>query len=461
MTTYRLMDGIGGRPGSGPASGTSYAGNLVCGCAFGVTAGGLWFEGYYWWPPVTNGDTASGQKFALWQVDNGTGAGHLVPGSAVTAGALTAGQWNFVPLATPLLLSPCAAAAATTYGAVYLAATGKVFSSGFPETKNQFGTGDPYAAGITNGPLTGFSSISGSNPAGGSSGWLAQMPFSVGGSDPTLVYPAASDSDANLWLDVQVSDQAPAGTQAYRLFPNIPGFVAQGLGTQTTAYTLGLEFTLASACALSKIWHYSPPGVSVLPTRCGIWDVATQTEVSGTDNSSPSWLLPGGGAAAAGDGWVYCDYSGAGVTLNASQNYKASTFTSDNTDGWFYAVANFWGTSPDPFPSGVTAGPLTILGNAASTIGQDSWNHGTSWAYPATSANPEYDGIDIEVSTAGGIPRTAAAALTVTPSFATTGVTAHHRGTALTITPRFGVTTAGGAIRPGSIMPALVAIGVC
>jgi hypothetical protein len=404
VTTYRLMDGAGGRPGNGPAAGTAYAGNLVVGCPFGVTQGGLWLNGYYWWVPSSNSDTASGQKFALWQVDSGTGAGHHVTGSNVTAGALTAGAWNFIALTPPLLLSPYGAASATTYGAVYVATTGKVFTGGFPETKNQFGTGDPYAAGISNGPLTGFSSLSGSAPVGGSAGWLAVQPYTIAASDPTTVYPATNDSDANLWLDVQVSDVAPAGTQAYRLWPNIPGFVAQGIGAQNSAYTLGLEFTLSKACALSKIWHYSPAGVTVLPTRCGIWDVQSQTEVSGTDNSSPAWLLPSGSAASAGAGWVYCDYSGAGVTLNASQHYKVSTFTNDNTDTWFYAVAAFWGSSPDPFPSGVTAGPLTIVSDASSTQGQNSWNKGTTWTYPATghqavpADSPEYDGIDVEVT---------------------------------------------------------------
>ena len=68
------------------------------------------------------------QKFALWSVYN-VGIGTLIPAATVTSGTLTAGQWNYVPLATPIPLS---------IGACYNACTG--FSGSFPDTQNQFGT---------------------------------------------------------------------------------------------------------------------------------------------------------------------------------------------------------------------------------------------------------------------------------------------------------------------------------
>ena len=64
----------------------------------------------------------------LWCVYN-SGSGSLVPGSTVTSGALTAGQWNYVPLPAPLPLA---------IDATYVAATG--FSDSFPDTNNQFGS---------------------------------------------------------------------------------------------------------------------------------------------------------------------------------------------------------------------------------------------------------------------------------------------------------------------------------
>ena len=76
--------------------------------------------------------------------------GTLVAGSTVTSGALTAGQWNYVPLA-----APC-----RWHRRHVHRCTG--FSGSFPDTNNQFGSGEPYSAGIVNGPLTAFSDTSGS-----------------------------------------------------------------------------------------------------------------------------------------------------------------------------------------------------------------------------------------------------------------------------------------------------------
>ena len=285
-------------------------------------------------------------------------------------------------LPTPLLLSA---------NIPYNAAAGGTFSHGFPDTQNQFGGSNPYATGITNGPLNAYYGSSSAD------GFLPQSPFSTAGADPSTTMPATNDANDLLWLDVQVSDTAPSGTLSYRAWPNMPAtWPAVETGTDTTGYTLGMEFSLSQSCTLDKIWHYSVPGVStVLPSRCGLWNVGSQAEVAGTDNSSPTWLDPGGGAASAGDGWVYCDYSASGVTLAASTNYKVSTYHAAGST-WFGATPSVWGTS-ELQASGFTQGPLIVPGNAAATPGQQSWNTLT-WAYPATSTNPEVDWIDIEVT---------------------------------------------------------------
>ena len=168
-----------------------------------------------------------------------------------------------------------------------------------------------------------------------------------------------------------------------------------------TGYTLGLEFSLSLPCTLSKIWHYSVPSWStVFPTRCLIWDVAGQTAVPGTDNTSPTWLDPGGGAATPGDGWVYCDYSSSGVTLQPGTNYKVSTFHSAGPN-WFGRTQNVFG-SGDIQQSGFTHGPLTIPGDAASSPGQQSLNSVT-FGYPNSSGTtPEADWIDVEVTPVSG-----------------------------------------------------------
>lgn len=387
MATYRLMDGVSGRPGVGssgtqpPAAGVTYSGNFISGLAFQVTQGNIWFQGYWSWVPTTVNSTAA-QKYALWQI-TGSVAGTLVPNSVVTSGTLTAGAWNYTPLTTPLLLSP---------QFPYMAATG--INGNFPETQNQFAATQPYASGITNGPLHAFASAE----AGGYA--LHQSLYSVAGTDPSLSMPAVNDADDLLWLDVQVTDQAPTGP-TYRAFPNLPSAGAPGTGATNNAvfgaYTLGMEFSLTQPCMLQKIWHFSPPGVTILPTRCGIWNVGTQIEVVNTDNSSPSW------SGAAGSGWVYCNYSGAGVTLNPSVNYKVSTFYGVATGNWFAASTTFWDTG-DFMANGLTSGPLVVPGNSTASPGQNSWNNSTTWTYPNTSTDPENDWIDVEVSslTSGG-----------------------------------------------------------
>lgn len=453
MTTYRLMDGASGRPGVGssgtvpPSAGTSYSGSYLAGLVFQVTSGGLWFEGYWWWVPATTSQTTA-QKFCLWQVD-GSASGTLVPNSTVTSGTLTAGAWNFVALATPLLLPP---------GIIYTAATGFVSTTGFPDTQGQFGSGDPYSAGITNGPLSAYSSYGGSAAVPGD--WQPQQPFSTGFSDPTAAMPGTNDADDLLWLDVQVSDTPPSGA-TYRTWPNMPVPIGISVPNTSNDYTLGMEFSVSQACTLKKIWHYSPTGSAVLPSRCGIWNVSTTTEVSGTDNSSPAWKDPSGSTASAGDGWVYCDYSSAGVTLSSGVNYKVSTFYgASTTNKWLAVTTGYW-TSGGPGASGFTAGPLSVPNSAGASPGQDSWNNGSTWTYPATSSSPENDWIDVEVAPSGGTSHTATASLTVTPSLSAPRTRGKNRTGALSVTPVLDALRRRSRFRTGTlpVAPVLAATG--
>lgn len=394
MATYRLMDGAAGRPGVGssgtqpPATGTAYSGNYIAGLVFQVTSGSIYFQGYWWWVAPTGQDTGP-QKFALWNV-YASSLGKLVPGSTVTSGTLTAGQFNFVPLAVPLALTP---------NIPHVAAVGSVVTTGFPLTQNQFGAGNPYTAGITSGPLSAY----GGSPGIAAAGNLPQQPFSVAAADPAVVMPGTNDQNDLLWVDVQVTDDIPGSASSFRAWPDMiypwPSVV---IANDVTGYTLGMQFSVATACTLQKIWHFSVPAAvgnqsTVLPTRCLIWDVASQTAVAGSDNPSPAWLDPGGGAASPGDGWVYVDYSTSGVTLQPSAAYKVSTFHGAGAN-WFGAVTNVFGTGQLQ-GAGFSQGPLVIPGDASSSPGQQSWNTAT-FAYPATSTNPEADWIDVEVSPA-------------------------------------------------------------
>ena len=341
--------------------------------AFKVTTGGCWLDGYWWWV-CNSGSPTSAQKFALWQMYGG-GVGALVSGSVAMSGALTAGQWNYVPLAQPLPLA---------IGTQYVAATG--FTGSFPITSGQFGSGGLYSAGITSGPLFAYSDGSGSAPAP----YTAQGTFGTQGSDPSVSVPTGGSGSSNFWMDVQV-DTNPAPGTSYRLwpsYPNITGQPSNDAGQQTT----GTEFKLSEPCTLDNIWFYSPPGVSVLPSRCAIWDVSTQTVVAGTDNTSPSW------SGAAGSGWVACAYSG--VTLPAG-DYKTTIYYGGGSKFYMETVDYF---SSGAGVNGITAGPLTCPNTANATPPGNSTYQNGPFSYPDTF-DGEDDGenrwVDVEVTPTG------------------------------------------------------------
>jgi hypothetical protein len=365
--TYRLFPST-----PGPSSPVSYSGSFQAGVLFEVTSGGTWLDGYWWWV-CPSGQSTSAQQFALWAVYNG-GVGALVPAATVTSGPLTAGQWNYVPLATPVPLA---------IGACYNASTG--FSGSFPVTNGAYGSGGAYSAGIVTGPLSAFSDQSGSAPAPFS---MSQGVFGVSASNPVSSMPAGGSNSANFWMDLQVGTTAPTGT-SYRLWPSYPVLPGAADG-DTSAYTLATEFQLSESCTLDNIWFYSPPGVTLLPSQCAIWNVSTQAIVAGTDNTSPSW------SGSAGSGWVACPYSG--VTLPAG-DYKVAVFGAGGAE-WFQTVTNYWGGG-GPAANGITSGPLTAPSLSASTSpGQATYNKG-SWAYPLTygsDSNGENFWVDVEVT---------------------------------------------------------------
>jgi len=398
MTTYRLMDGVSGRPGVG-SSGTqppglqSYSGPWLAGTLFSVTQGGMWLQGYWWWCPV-GGDTTA-QKFCLWQ-RNGPSTQVLVPSSTVTSGTLTAGAMNYTALATPIPLA---------IGTLYVAATGYTAANGIPNSTFQYASGDPYAGGITNGPLTAWSDSGngGTNgyPAPSTNWGLSQGVFSTSlGSDPTAAMPNGSSNSSNFWVDVQVSDTAPAGyTGSTRIWPN--KFDAPGTGVDAAFnYILATEFSLSQACTLNNIWFYSPPTVSQLPTQCAIWQVSTQAMVPGTLKTSPGW------SGAAGSGWVSASYSG--VTLPPG-DYKTSVWNGAATPSGFNEYSPLYFTTGFGVNNIVT-GPITVpnVTNATNAEQCTYEDNTTTFVYPDLYVSSGIPGqcywVDVEVTPAA-LPR--------------------------------------------------------
>ena len=429
MTTYRLWPST-----SGPSSAINYNGPFISGMTFCVTSE-AWFMGYWWWVCGSGGQSTGPTKCALWQVpftDNLNPV--LVPGSVVTSGTLTAGKWNFIPLPTPIPLSLGGSSGMTppinggdsAYGlATYVAAIG--CNGPFPDTNNYWGTGQSAPNGITNGPLAAFSGTSAGMPAPWpTNGAQAQGSFSVGGNDPSVSFPGSSSGTDNFWVDVQIGDysSAPSGT-SLRLFPNFPTPINSNDADNTMA-TSGTAFSLSHACTLDKIWLFSPPGATAMPTRTAIWNTNTRTEIAGTDNTSPSWKAPGGGAAVAAGGWVYVDYSSAGITLPAGA--YAVSFYNGSGQVCYGEPHNMFFAGTDPVSSKVVGGaawngiswgggiltapnvangPALVYDNGSGTHpGNGMYKPSAGWGYPANFESSsdwgEWRGVDVEVTPSSG-----------------------------------------------------------
>jgi hypothetical protein len=391
MGTYQLFPST-----AGPSSPVSYSGPFLAGVLFCVTST-CWFEGYWWWVCPT-GQSTSPQKFALWQVYGET-EGNVVPGSVVTSGTLTAGQWNYIPLPTPVQLS--IGNVGGVGAAIYEAATG--FSGSFPDTSSQFGPGEPYAAGITNGPLFGYSDQGASAPCPASAGSF-QGAFGVAGTDPSVNMPNQGSSSSNFWIDLQVSDTAPADySGSYRLWPNFPTVFPTQPTIDTGAQTLGTQFTLSEPCAVDNIWFYSPPFAGALPASTQIWDATTQSLVRGTDLLA-SWS---GGVAS---GWAANSYGAAGIVLPAG-NYIATVYYGGG-EVFYMESRGYFGShlgNVGPATNGMSNGPLSSpsTAKAFNPPGGNScyFQGGTSPTYPNSSDSNdggENRWVDIEVTPSSG-----------------------------------------------------------
>lgn len=408
------MDGVAGRPGVGssgtrpPAAATGLVAPYTVGTCFKVTRA-CWLEGYWWWVTSSGGQPSGAQKFCLWSANRDGSAGRrgsVIPAATITSGALSPG-FNYVPLSSPIPL---------TIGWTYLVVTGWASGTGIPYSPNQFGAGKPYSGGIVNGPLTGFSDQDGSGPDPFAN---FQCAYDRTTGDPATAFPTTDDAGGfNGWIDVQVTDVAPAGS-TYRLFPSLEGW-QQGTPpdynapTETQGYVIGNTFTLSRQARLLKLWWLSAPAAVALPTRCAIWDVQTQTTVSGTDNASPAWLNESGGAGSAGGGWVYCDYSASGIVLPPGRNMIAAAYHDAGVLWRSYSIP-FWGTG------GISGGPAIVLGanglnygviSAPSTAAGAPLQGGfygptLGWGFPGFWNNPENDWTDVEVGVPNVPPYTA------------------------------------------------------
>jgi len=359
LTTYRLFPST-----SGPSTPVAYSGNFIAGVVIAVKGGGNWFNGYYQWV-CPSGQSTSPVKCALWSVTYAAN-GHVVPGSVVTSGTLTAGQWNFIPLPTPVQLAPSLDSNASFNGSAYIPAIG--LNGAFPDTFSQFNSGDLYAAGITAGPLFAYSGTTGSKIAPYS---LHQGVFSTAGTDPALVMPVtpdgSGDGGSNLWVDAQISDTAPAGySGSYRLWPNKSDANSNTSGDAAFNYTVGDEVHLAQTCTLNYAWYFVPAAATTKATRADVWNLSGTIVASIT---SPSWLNADGtpfanGTAGTGELGVWAKTAFAGGTTLPAGSYRVTVFNANGTSDANWnpkdSVTDYWAqTFTGAGSGGITNGPIS------------------------------------------------------------------------------------------------------
>jgi hypothetical protein len=187
--------------------------------------------------------------------------------------------------------------------------------------------------------------------------------------------------------------QAAVPVTDWRLWPSSPPYTTSA-GAQAP-YTLATQFAVSQPCTLARIWWYSYSGATVLPQICGIWDIATQALVA--EDAAPSWQLPAGGDAAAGAGWVSCDFTAAAVTLQPGLNYCTSVYQPASA-AWWDTAAGYW-TSGSGLggANGITSGILTAPNTGSSVNGQGCFAAG-QWQFPGTDpGNGEVFYADVEV----------------------------------------------------------------
>jgi hypothetical protein len=124
-----------------------------------------------------------------------------------------------------------------------------------------------------------------------------------------------------------------------------------------------------------------------------VWDIATAAAVA--EDGHPDWKFNGADAVA-GAGWVRCDFTAAGVILTAGAAYTAAVWQPAAVS-WYSAQTGYWSSGAGA--SGLTDGPLSAPGDAASANGQGSYDTTGAWTYPGSNpGTAESHYVDPEVT---------------------------------------------------------------
>lgn len=164
------------------------------------------------------------------------------------------------------------------------------------------------------------------------------------------------------------------------------------LTSDTTNYTLGVQFSVSQSTTLDGIWFFSASGAGSLPSTIALYN---QTSGALITSQTPTWLTgPGGSAASAGSGWCFAAFTSP-PTLTASTAYEGCVFNTSGTN-WYSTTANYWSTGAGS--SGITNGILSAPNNTNSVHGQDAYTIAGSLAQPTSTFNSSNYWIDVAVA---------------------------------------------------------------
>jgi hypothetical protein len=182
------------------------------------------------------------------------------------------------------------------------------------------------------------------------------------------------------------SSTGPGAT--YRLWPSTNGPSVSAGDFQP--YTMGMQFSVSQDCTLTAVYWWRALLTDQPPTLCGVYDVASQTLLAAME----AFTSPG-----TSTGWIKTVLASP-LPLTAGTAYKVAVFSATELD---YSITSLYWTGTGDGASGITTGIITAP-NDATAGGQDSFNAGSTAAYPASAFNASNYWIDLEVQTGGGAP---------------------------------------------------------
>jgi hypothetical protein len=164
--------------------------------------------------------------------------------------------------------------------------------------------------------------------------------------------------------------------------------------SDTSAYTMGVQFVTSQPATLTAIWFFSASGAVSVPGTIALFTANGAGSGTLVTSQAASW------SGAAGSGWVRAPFT-TPPSLTANQKYKACIL--DNASSLFYSsTGHYWDTGAGQ--NGIASGPLSAPNAAGSFDGQDSFFTGGSLTYPTSQFSASNYWVDPEITVSAATP---------------------------------------------------------